>query len=399
MSLASSVTFADEQDVIQKMERRNIVLEFTADWCGYCRKISPMVSRLVREGHPIQQVDADKNSELMRKMGVTALPCFVLLVDGKIKQKELYYSGDGFQNTLNGMLSSANDSRERHLQKFKALAEVNGEKKSLDGADHSARIKQGTSASLVNDKESEGGFDFGSFGLERKEATAAIGAPAVRPEQNLGPNESFVSFEKEPISTVRIRVSDGRGVNFGTGTIISSANKKTYILSCGHIFRGLKRGSQVDVDFFVNGKPYERQAILINYDARALDLGLLGLQIDYEFPTTPLASLSGLPAEEEEVYSIGCGGGELPTRIDMQVTKLNRYEGPDTIRCTMMPEKGRSGGGLFTGRNELVGVCISVSASGKRGIYTSLKTGSNSFWISHSCPFYTRLPQRQKPVL
>ncbi|MAT14869.1 MAG: hypothetical protein CMJ46_06315 [Planctomyces sp.] len=365
--------FADEQDAIEKMQRRNIVLEFTADWCTYCRQIQPMVSRLEREGYPIQHVNFDKNRKMAEEMGVNALPCFVLLVDGQIAKKQLYYAGPEFKVELNQMLTSATDSREAKMQELKTIIVENGRKRSLDGADASARTKGGADIRLVANEQSKGGFDFAAFGLGEKEETAAVVAPAIRPESNLGPHEKPVSFDQGAIPTVRIRANDGTGVNFGTGTIIASKGGKTYILSCGHIFRGMKQGEQVDLDVFVNGKTHQLKAQLVNYRPDDVDLGLLYLEFDYEFPHASIAEISSLPVSQDAVFSIGCGRGELPTRIDMQVTRLNQYMGPDTIECTTMPERGRSGGGLYTGNGELIGVCILAQPTEERGIYTSLK--------------------------
>jgi hypothetical protein len=52
---------------------------------------------------------------------------------------------------------------------------------------------------------------------------------------------------------------------------------------------------------------------------------------------------------------------------------LNRYEGPDTIECTGVPVKGRSGGGLFTTNGHVVGVCTNADPQEGRGVYAGLK--------------------------
>ena len=57
------------------------LLNFSAEWCGPCQKMSPIVSRLQRQGYPIRKIDVDKNSELANKYGVESIPTFVLVVN------------------------------------------------------------------------------------------------------------------------------------------------------------------------------------------------------------------------------------------------------------------------------------------------------------------------------
>ena len=61
----------------------NILLDFTASWCGPCQQMSSIVSRLERQGLPIRKVDVDKEPQLAAMYGVKSIPCFVLVADGK----------------------------------------------------------------------------------------------------------------------------------------------------------------------------------------------------------------------------------------------------------------------------------------------------------------------------
>ena len=51
-------------------------------------------------------------------------------------------------------------------------------------------------------------------------------------------------------ATARLRVEDGEGVSWGTGTVIDSRQGEALILTCGHIFRDSDGKGRVEVDLF-----------------------------------------------------------------------------------------------------------------------------------------------------
>src|SRR6478752_1339118 len=60
-----------------------VLLDFGADWCGYCRQMEPVIGQLAAMGYPVRKVNADRERGLADKYGVQGLPCFVMLVDGR----------------------------------------------------------------------------------------------------------------------------------------------------------------------------------------------------------------------------------------------------------------------------------------------------------------------------
>ena len=133
----------------------------------------------------------------------------------------------------------------------------------------------------------------------------------------------------------------------------------------------------------------------IAYDLEG-DVGLLSIATDAKLPASPVASLADEVQVRQSVYSIGCGGGETPSREDLFVTAINRYLGPDNIECTGEPLQGRSGGGLFDAQGDVVGVCVAADPRDKRGLYAGLKVIHNLL-SEHN--FAHLIPQSSPPRL
>jgi hypothetical protein len=75
--------------------------------------------------------------------------------------------------------------------------------------------------------------------------------------------------------------------------------------------------------------------------------------------------------EGDAVYSWGCDHGNNPSRRDSRITKLNRYLGAPNVEVYGAPVQGRSGGGLFNSRGELIGVCYAADNELNEGLYNA----------------------------
>lgn len=60
------------------------LLQFTASWCGPCKKQHPIVNDLIAEGHAIAVVDIDAHRDIAEKYDVMSVPSFLAFKDGEV---------------------------------------------------------------------------------------------------------------------------------------------------------------------------------------------------------------------------------------------------------------------------------------------------------------------------
>ena len=57
------------------------LLYFSAEWCGPCKMVGPVMEELNNEGYKVQKIDVDNNPELSQQFGIRNIPTVVLTVD------------------------------------------------------------------------------------------------------------------------------------------------------------------------------------------------------------------------------------------------------------------------------------------------------------------------------
>lgn len=76
------------QDFEEKVLRSElpVVVDFKAAWCGYCKRLAPVIDRLeeaYRGKLRVAMVDVDELAALTEKYGVDTYPTLILFKDGK----------------------------------------------------------------------------------------------------------------------------------------------------------------------------------------------------------------------------------------------------------------------------------------------------------------------------
>lgn len=199
----------------------------------------------------------------------------------------------------------------------------------------------------------------------------ATNGPVIRgQDRGNDPNRDAPPASPELVSAVRIRVRDRGQTRFGSGTSILSQAGRTVVLTCSHLFDGLSSDATIEVDLLATMNEWSAQpAKVLRVDSEA-DLGLLELETREIWPVSPVTAAGQAISLQSYVYSVGCAGGDFPTRYNVKIRELNPYPGPQNLECTGLPMQGRSGGGLFLRDGRLLGVCIGAISKKQCGAFT-----------------------------
>ena len=198
--------------------------------------------------------------------------------------------------------------------------------------------------------------------------------PTRQLARNAAPIDLQQAIARAEAATVRIRVDEENTTAYGTGTVIDVHGDEALVLTCGHLFREMKRHSQLTIDLFAGrAQPMNIPAQLIDFkaDAGDVDIGLISFKLPFAIEPVPLLPQSEALSVRQAAFSFGCDHGENPTRRDTQIKSINRYMGAPNIEIAGAPAVGRSGGGLFDNQGRLIGVCNAADAEGDEGIYAA----------------------------
>jgi thioredoxin-like negative regulator of GroEL len=66
-----------------------MLLDFWSPHCGPCMQMKPIVHSYEQVGYPIRAVDTTRDGQLSQQYGVSQIPCFVMLVNGKETERQV----------------------------------------------------------------------------------------------------------------------------------------------------------------------------------------------------------------------------------------------------------------------------------------------------------------------
>lgn len=80
-----TVTKDNFEEKVIKSEKP-VLIDFWAEWCGPCRMMAPFIEEIAEENPDILvgKVNVDEQGELAMKFGISSIPCFVALKNGKV---------------------------------------------------------------------------------------------------------------------------------------------------------------------------------------------------------------------------------------------------------------------------------------------------------------------------
>jgi S1-C subfamily serine protease len=302
---------------------------FSSPSCGPCQQLKPTLAQFEQQGYPIRQIDISVHPAMASQFSVSRVPCLMMVADGKELTRQL--GGDG--NTIAQMFAAAGVRPERNSPQWA-------------GNSHAAPTLP---------------------------VSARTETQHTEPAGQLPPSDAMARQLLE--CSVRLTVSDATGKSYGTGTIIDTLQQDALIVTCGHLFRGeAEKGEIIIEQFGVTAEGLrvtERsRGQLIHHDLDR-DVALVSFRPAGPVKKAPVASQL-VENVNDRVWSVGCDRGADPTVRSSRVTALDRYHGAPNIEAAGAPVQGRSGGGLFNAKGELVGVCFAADNEGDEGLYSSL---------------------------
>jgi len=344
-----------------------VLLDFSATWCGPCRSMAPVIGEVSAAGWPVRLVDVDREADLVKRFGITGVPCYILLVKG---QEVGRINGATTRPELEKLLAKSRTALGipgAPAAVAPPLAAVPGMPLPTHRPDAPLALEAAPPVQAVPP-------------ARMLPANAAAAQPAAAPARPRSPATSTPALatgdraaleQRLLAATARLRVDDGKGVSWGTGTVIDCREGEALILTCGHIFRDSQGKGRVEVDLFGPGAARGLAGQVISWDLNR-DLALVSIFTDVAIEPAKVGGPQRTTAAGEAVATVGCNGGQDPTIHHSRVNGVDKYLGPANVQVAGQPVQGRSGGGLFGVDGTLLGVCNAADPTDNEGLFAAL---------------------------
>lgn len=304
-----------------------LVVEFYSSSSPDCVAMEPVVTQLQSDGFPINRVDVDLYPESMSKHDIQVLPCYVARTGS---DEVMRLTGRVSRDELVSLLP---------------------------------RTKEGGRGRRVTE-----GLKLDPLAKSRSLTQIPPRIPAESPTSAAF---SEATLRRVLRATVRIRVYSQSGRSSGSGTVIAREGSRALVATCGHVFGGASQDSPVTVTVFSDEGERDFTGSVLSCDTEQ-DVGLVLVAGIGDVPVIPLASSGSKTARGEPIAVAGCDHGASPTvAVSRAISSTTSGENA-TLVIEATPAHGRSGGGAFNSRAELIGVCNGFTPSGGKGIYAGL---------------------------
>jgi thiol-disulfide isomerase/thioredoxin len=353
-----------------------VLLDFSADWCGPCQQMAPLIGEIGAAGWLVRHVDVDQEHDIVKRFQVTGVPCYILLVkghevgriDGATTRSELekllaqsrqplglpklaVQTDSPTVHQIPGVPVPVSNSA-THLATESAVSPTVHPPAQLSGSVSQPLVDQAAERSLRDPQ-----------GTQQQ--------PVLAPPPTLAV-ETKSALQRNLIqATARLRVQDPNGASWGTGTVIDCRQGEALILTCGHIFRDSVGEGTIEVDLFGDPSADRLAGQMVSYDLDR-DLALVSVFTEAILEPVKIGSVGRPRDVGEGVATIGCDGGREPTMHVSRVTSVDKYLGPANVQVAGQPVQGRSGGGLLALDGTLLGVCNAADPEDNEGLFAAL---------------------------
>ena len=353
-----------------------VFLDFSADWCGPCKQMAPLIGEIGAAGWLVRHVDVDQEHDIVKRFQVTGVPCYILLVKGHEVGR---IDGATTRSELEKLL--AKSRQPLGLPKLAVpsdsptVNEIPGVPVPVSKSSTHLATEPPAAPTLHPPAQLSGAISQPVAGLASERSLRD--PQGAKQQQALPPPPTLAVETKSALqrnliqATARLRVQDPKGASWGTGTVIDCRQGEALILTCGHIFRDSVGEGSIEVDLFGDPSADRLAGQMVSYDLDH-DLALVSVFTEAILEPVKIGSVGRSRDVGEGVVTIGCDGGREPTMHVSRVTSVDKYLGPANVQVAGQPVQGRSGGGLFALDGTLLGVCNAADPEDNEGLFAAL---------------------------
>ena len=77
--------------IIEIKEKREVLVDFYANWCGPCKMLKPVLEQIaaINEKIKVVSINVDEAENLAMAYGISSIPCVIKFKDGKELERSI----------------------------------------------------------------------------------------------------------------------------------------------------------------------------------------------------------------------------------------------------------------------------------------------------------------------